>query len=163
MKYLILITICAFSFASAQEARTYPIFNRTCAERSAFIRPQVKTSFNVAAVSSSMLLPNKLSYIEINSSTLEPGLKSNVTNSAMSLKPTACQAPTAGDSLADRSPSADQDRTLSPTRLSLVKLQLFSLFPTWTQHWDCWTSLTMLTEVLDRYEKCWLNLKIIIL
>lgn len=51
MKFLILIAIFAFSFASAQEARTYPIFDRTCAERSAFIRPQVKTSFNVAAVS----------------------------------------------------------------------------------------------------------------
>lgn len=51
MKYLILIAIFAFSFASAQENRTYPIFQRTCSERSAIIRPQVKTAFNVAAVS----------------------------------------------------------------------------------------------------------------
>lgn len=48
MKYLILVAL--FAFASAQD-RTYPVFDRTCSERSGQIRPEVKTSFNVAAVS----------------------------------------------------------------------------------------------------------------
>lgn len=59
MKYLILIAL--FAFASAQDSnRTYPIFDRTCSERSAVVRPNVKTAFNVAAVSIKSGLRNSL-------------------------------------------------------------------------------------------------------
>ncbi|CRK98734.1 CLUMA_CG012145, isoform A [Clunio marinus] len=46
MKYLILFAL--FAFACAQE---WPEYDRPCSERSAIIRPQVKTAFNVAAYS----------------------------------------------------------------------------------------------------------------
>ena len=55
MKYLVLLTVALFAFASAQE-RNYPIFDRPCSERSSVVRPQVKTSFNVAAVSISWFI-----------------------------------------------------------------------------------------------------------
>lgn len=48
MKLLILFAL--FACALAQD-RVYPEFPRTCAERSAVIRPLVKTAFNVASVS----------------------------------------------------------------------------------------------------------------
>lgn len=47
MKLLLLVAFFAFAYAQ----REYPIFDRPCSERSAVIRPLVKTSFNVAAVS----------------------------------------------------------------------------------------------------------------
>lgn len=49
MKFLVFAALVAL--AAAQEDRRYPIFERTCVERSAHIRPNVKTSFNVAAYS----------------------------------------------------------------------------------------------------------------
>lgn len=55
MKYLILVALFAFAAAQEEGEREWPIFNRTCAERSAVIRPQVKTAFNVAAVSDEKL------------------------------------------------------------------------------------------------------------
>lgn len=48
MKYLILVAL--FALAAAQDRR-YPIYDRPCSVRSEIIRPQVKTAFNVAAVS----------------------------------------------------------------------------------------------------------------
>lgn len=47
MKYLIL----ALLVAAVSAQREYPEFDRPCTERSAIIRPQVKTAFNVAAYS----------------------------------------------------------------------------------------------------------------
>lgn len=47
MKYLIL----ALLVAAVSAQRQYPEFDRPCSERSAIIRPQVKTAFNVAAYS----------------------------------------------------------------------------------------------------------------
>lgn len=48
MKLLILVAL--FALAAAEDRR-FPIFDRTCEERSALIRPQVKEAFNVAAYS----------------------------------------------------------------------------------------------------------------
>lgn len=48
MKFLILVAL--FALTAAQDRR-YPEFDRTCEERSALIRPQVKEAFNVAAYS----------------------------------------------------------------------------------------------------------------
>lgn len=47
MKYLIF----ALLVAAVSAQRQYPEFDRPCSERSAIIRPQVKTAFNVAAYS----------------------------------------------------------------------------------------------------------------
>lgn len=52
MKFLILVAL--FAFASA-DIRKSTIYDRSCSERSNEIRPQVKTAFNVAAVSIQML------------------------------------------------------------------------------------------------------------
>lgn len=48
MRFIIFVAL--FALAAAQDRR-YPQFDRTCEERSAFIRPQVKEAFNVAAYS----------------------------------------------------------------------------------------------------------------
>lgn len=48
MKYLILVAL--FALAAAQNGG-HPEFARPCSERSAIIRPEVKTAFNVAAYS----------------------------------------------------------------------------------------------------------------
>lgn len=51
MKYIILIALFALVVAADEPIRKSTVYDRTCEERSAEIRPQVKTAYNVAAVS----------------------------------------------------------------------------------------------------------------
>jgi hypothetical protein len=60
MKFLVFLAIIAFVAAefddgsgegSGEGDHEFPVFDRPCSERSAIIRPQVKTAFNVASVS----------------------------------------------------------------------------------------------------------------
>lgn len=59
MKYLVLLALVAIPFAQEEE-RNYPIFDRPCSERSAVVRLQVKTAFNVAAVSDLFCITKQL-------------------------------------------------------------------------------------------------------